>query len=279
MANLTVTELLESGVHFGHRVSRWNPKMKPFIFGKRNLIHIIDLKQTVRGFVRAAHFLNRLAGTGDPILFVATKRQVKNMIASEAVRCDMPFVNERWLGGTLTNFETIRSRLGRLQKLEQMEADGSLATYSKKMIASLMREKRKIKRNLDGIREMKRLPGALVVVDPRREHIAVSEANKLGIPTICIMDTDCDPDVADIVIPANDDALRSVAVLLNKLVDEIIVGRKQYRETAAAEQKARADEGSASGGSDRRLPVLLPADDDLVDELVQENRHRAQGVV
>jgi small subunit ribosomal protein S2 len=235
---VSVDELITSGVHFGHKVSRWNPKMKPFIHGKRNLIHIIDLVETVKGLARGRNFLNRLGKAGQKIVFVGTKRQIKNVVQAEATRAGAPFVNERWLGGTLTNFTTIRSRLKRLEELEKLESEGMLQLYSKKHQARLIRELRRIKKNLDGIRTLERLPGALVVIDPRKEYIAVKEANKLGIPIVAVLDTDCDPGEVDIPIPGNDDAMRSVQILLARLVDAHLEGKASYSEEAAAEARA-----------------------------------------
>jgi small subunit ribosomal protein S2 len=235
---VSVDELITSGVHFGHKVSRWNPKMKPYIHGKRNLIHIIDLVETVKGLARGRSFLSRLGRAGQKIVFVGTKRQIKNVVQAEATRAGAPFVNERWLGGTLTNFTTIRSRLKRLEELERLESEGRLQLYSKKHQARLVRELRRIKKNLDGIRTLERLPGALVVIDPRKEYIAVREANKLGIPIVAVLDTDCDPGEVDIPIPGNDDAMRSVQILLARLVDAHLEGKASYSEEAAAEARA-----------------------------------------
>jgi small subunit ribosomal protein S2 len=243
---------VESGVHFGHRVSRWNPKMERFIYGKRNLIHIINLVETVKGLTRAVGFLKNLCATGQQVVFVGTKRQIKSIIESEAKRCAMPFVTERWLGGALTNFQTIRQRLRRLEQLEELESTGKLGLYSKKIQASLLRELRRIKKNLDGIREMHRLPGALVVVDPRNEIISVKEANKLGIPVIAILDTDCDPEEVDIPIPGNDDAIRSVQVLLEKMVDAVNEGKANFDEHAAMEARAEEAEEQFELASERR---------------------------
>jgi len=208
LAIVSIKELVEAGVHFGHRVSRWDPKMKPYIFGKRNLIHIINLKETIKGLIRSARFLAKVANRGEDVLFVGTKRQARVNVEAEATRCGMPYVTERWLGGTLTNFRTITSRLRRLEELEELEASGRIQLYSKKMIATLTREQNKIRRNLEGIRNMKKLPGALVIVDPRHERNGVAEARKLGIPVICLTDTDSDPDLVDILTPGNDDAIR-----------------------------------------------------------------------
>ena len=241
---LVVKDLIDAGVHFGHRASRWNPKMKPYIYGKRNLIHIIDLKETVRGLLRATKFFQRIASGNGLILFVGTKRQASETIVEECNRCGMPYVTERWLGGTLTNFRTIRSRLERLVELEQILDGEQALSYSKKMISTLTRERRKIERNLSGIRNMTRLPEALMVVDPHREHIAVLEARKLGIKVVALLDTDCDPDFVDLPIPGNDDSMRSIELLLKRLADAIIEGKA----AAPAEPPPREREGERDGG-------------------------------
>ena len=257
MAIVQVKDLIEDGVHFGHRASRWNPKMRPYIYGKRNLIHIIDLRETVRGLLRAYRYLAKVAASGSLVLFVGTKRQAKETIEREAARCGMPFVSERWLGGTLTNYRTIRDRLKRLQELEAMwlpstenpakvdlpaymktmlNESGKLELskapeaaeirgYSKKMVATLNRELTKIQRNLSGIREMNRLPDAIVVVDPKREHIAVKEAQRMGVATVALIDTDSDPDTVDLPIPGNDDSIRSIELILGKLADAVLEGK------------------------------------------------------
>jgi len=226
LASELVRELVDSGIHFGHRVSRWNPKMSPYIFGKRNMIHVIDIRETVKGLIRAKKYIARTVAENGDVLFVGTKRQARHAVESYARHAGMPYVAERWLGGTLTNFETIRSRLARLELLEREEADGTLLQYSKKRIARDNRERRKIKRNLDGIRNMTRLPKALVVIDVHREHIAVKEAKKLGIPTICLIDTDSDPDFADIPIPGNDDSMRSIEVVLRHMAAAVESGKR-----------------------------------------------------
>lgn len=252
MADIDVKELLQAGVHFGHRVSRWNPKMMPYIFGKRHQIHIIDLRETVKGMIRAMRFLSDVVAKGQDVLYVGTKRQARATILANAEECRMHYVDERWLGGTLTNYDTIRSRLKRLQELEQMQEDGTLRSYSKKAISRLMREKRRILRNLHGIRNMSRLPGAMIVIDPRREAIAVREANRLHIPVIAILDTDSDPDAIDIPIPANDDAMRSIQAILSKVTQAIVEGvaarteGKSIPEEPAAEPKAEGAEGKAA---------------------------------
>lgn len=257
MAIVNVQELIESGVHFGHRASRWNPKMRPFIYGKRNLIHIIDLRETVRGLLRAYRFLAKVASRGSLVVFVGTKRQAKEAVEREALRCGMPYVSERWLGGTLTNYRTIRDRLKRLQELEGMwlpagekpdkhnmleymknmknesgkyeltkaPENASIRGYSKKMVAQLNRELSKITRNLQGIREMNRLPDAMVIVDPKREDIAVKEAKRMGVTTVALIDTDSDPDTVDLPIPGNDDSIRSIELMLAKLADAVLEGK------------------------------------------------------
>ena len=257
MALVDVKDLLDAGVHYGHRASRWNPKMRPYIYGKRNLIHIIDLRETVRGLLRSYRYLSQVVSRGQLVLFVGTKRQGKEILAKEAGRCGMPYVSERWLGGTLTNFRTIRSRLNRLKELENMwlpagdnplryEMNSYIAGFmteagkmdlakapdtapirnnSKKMISSLSRELLKIRRNLLGIREMTRLPEVLIVVDPKREHIAIKEAKRMGVTTVSLIDTDSDPDSIDLPIPGNDDSIRSIEVIVAKLADAILEGR------------------------------------------------------
>ncbi len=250
MTGIDIQELIASGVHFGHRVSRWNPKMKSYIYGTKNLIHIVDLRHTVRGLVRAANFLSRLAAAGKDVVFVSTKRQAQAIIRREAERCGMHWVIERWLGGTLTNHTTIRTRLKRLEFLEHLETSGEIDGYSKKMISSFRRERRKILRNLEGIRNMRQIPGALVVVDVKREAIAVKEANKLGLVVIGLVDTDCDPDGVDIVIPGNDDAFRAIEVVLRPLADAVIGGRdKSVSAQAPGGEEAKAAQDAAPEGA------------------------------
>ena len=217
MATGVIKDLIEAGIHFGHRASRWNPKMKPYILSKRSSIHIIDPKQTLKGLLIAKKFVTRTIGQGKDLLLVGTKRQARKAVEDGARRVSMHFVNDRWLGGTLTNYRTIRSRLTRLEKLEQLEADGLMEQQSKKEAARLRREMRKIKRNLDGLRHMDALPGAMFVVDARRETIALREARKLGIPTLALLDTDSDPDMVDIPIPGNDDAMRAIQLVVDEL--------------------------------------------------------------
>jgi small subunit ribosomal protein S2 len=214
--------------------------MRPYIYGKRNLIHIIDLRETLRGLLRAYKYVTQIASQGKLILFVGTKRQAKETIEREAARCGMPYVSERWLGGTLTNFRTIRSRLQRLQELEELESTGAIHTFSKKMISSLSRERKKIHRNLQGIREMSRTPECLIVVDPHREHIAVKEAKKMGVTTVALIDTDSDPDLVDLPIPGNDDSIRSIELIVSRLADAVIEGR-----ASLPREEDRGDKGTA----------------------------------
>jgi small subunit ribosomal protein S2 len=249
--NATVKEFIDAGVHFGCHISRWNPRMAPYIQARRNTIHIIDLRATLKGLLRARNFLYHMAAEGSQILWVGSKRQVKGVIREAGERTGMPVVTERWIGGTLTNFSVIRSRLRRLEELEKMGEDGSISNYSKKVISSLRREQRKIDRNLGGIREMTSIPGAMVIVDPSREYNAVREAKKMGMAVIGILDTDCDPQGIDIVIPGNDDALKSVRLLVENLV------------TAVEEGAANARERMASMGAAERAEELEGTSDDV----------------
>lgn len=245
-------DLLEAGVHFGHQTKRWNPKMKEYIFGERNGIYIIDLGKTVKLFREAEEFVTNLASEGRTILFVGTKRQAKDVIAEEAQRCNMFHVNERWLGGLLTNFATIQRSLGRLRDLETMSTDGRYETLSKKEIARAEKERRKLLKNLDGIRGMSRLPDAVFVVDTKKEQIAVDEARKLKIPVIGIVDTNCDPDEVDFVVPGNDDALRALRLFASKIADAVIAGRDMKQ---SVEAEATREAGPGSEGDDgRRQP-------------------------
>lgn len=230
---ISVKDLLASGVHFGHKVSKWNPKMAPYIYGKRNLIYILDIRETLKGLVKAHAFLFNLAKRGDLVLFVGTKRQAGAIVAQEARRCGMPYVSDRWLGGALTNFATVRERLKRLHEIETMELEGTINRYSKKEISQIMREKRKLKRNLDGIRNMDRLPTAVVVIDPTYERIAVEEANKIKAATVALIDTDGDPDHVDIAIPGNDDSIKVIQLIMGKLADAVIEGRAKSVGTIA----------------------------------------------
>jgi small subunit ribosomal protein S2 len=246
MPSFSARELVAAGVHFGHQTSRWDPKMARYVFTKRKGIHIIDIRETIRGMVEAMAFLRAAAAAGGRFLFVGTKRQARDVVRREALRTGMYFVSGRWLGGTLTNLGSIRTQVKRLDELERMERDGILAEYSKKMIASFNREKRKIVRNLEGIRGMDSIPTAVVVVDPKHEKIAVTEAFKLRVPTIAILDTDCDPDPIDIPIPANDDAMRSVAFIFGHLGRAVIEGRAAGGYSVPQEAPATAPAAASS---------------------------------
>ena len=238
MAIISMKQLLEAGVHFGHQTRRWNPKMAPYIFTERNGIYIIDLQKTVKKVETAYNFLREVAGRGESILFVGTKKQAQDAMRDEALRANMFYVNERWLGGMLTNFKTIQARISRLRKLEEMEAKGTFELLPKKEVLGLRHEMAKLTKYLGGIKDMKKLPGALFIVDPRKEHIAVLEAHKLNIPIVATVDTNCDPDEIDYVIPANDDAIRAVKLLTGKMADAVLEGRQGLQmEKAAAEAK------------------------------------------
>jgi small subunit ribosomal protein S2 len=288
VALVDVKVLLEAGVHYGHRSSRWNPKMRPYIYGKRNLIHIIDLRETVRGLLRSYRYLSQLVSKGSLVLFVGTKRQGKEILEREAARCGMPYVSERWLGGALTNFKTIRNRLNRLRELECMwlpegenparhdmttyvagmitdagklelaraPETAPIRNYSKKMVSSLNRELLKIRRNLLGIRDMNRLPDALVIVDPKREHIAIKEAQRMGITTIALIDTDSDPDPVDLPIPGNDDSIRSIEVIVSKLADAVLEGRAALPPEQQGNFRAAA---RPAGGAPAKAPTPAAA--------------------
>ena len=244
MSNI-VQNLIEAGVHYGHRVSRWNPKMSPYIYGRKNAVHIIDIRETVRGLLRAKKYLAQVASGGSLILFVGTKRQAGSIIEREATRCNMPFVSERWLGGALTNFRTIRSRMSRLEELERIRESDELSQYSKKMQSSLNREYRKMYRNLNGLRSMNRMPECLVIVDPNKEKNALREAKALGIATVALIDTDCDPDLVDLPIPGNDDGIRSIDLILQNLADAVIAGGKSVEAVKEKGDSKQADQTEA----------------------------------
>src|SRR6266576_4761035 len=255
-----VKALVDAGVHFGHRVSRWNPKMQPYIHGKRNMIHLIDVRETMKGLLLAKRLIQQTVASGKDVLFVGTKRQARTVIESEAQRSGMHYVSERWLGGTLTNFRTIRARLNRLEELEKLWETGQIETYSKKMKSTLQREMDKIKANLEGIRRMERMPGIMFLIDTRREHIAVKEARKLGVTTVAMIDTDSDPDLIDLPIPGNDDAMRAIEIIVRELADAVIEAKATRPEkaedaTAAPRRRSsraafRADEGTAGKGDE-----------------------------
>jgi len=254
VANSVVKELIEAGVHFGHRSSRWNPKMAPYIYGRKKTIHIIDIRETIRGLLRASKYLTQVSTGGSLILFAGTKRQAGDVIEREASRCGMPYVSERWLGGCLTNFRTVRSRLGRLEELEAIRSGEELATYSKKMQSALNREYRKMYRNLNGMRSMNRLPECVVVIDPKKEKNAIRESRKLGITTVALIDSDCDPDDIDLPIPGNDDGIRSIEVIVKHLADAVLRGR-----ATVTAQSEGADDSSGETSTEKPAPAAPPA--------------------
>lgn len=235
MSVVSMKQLLEAGVHFGHQTRRWNPKMARFIFTERNGIYIIDLQKTVKKVEEAYDFIREVAASGQTILFVGTKKQAQNAIKDEALRCNMFYVNQRWLGGMLTNFRTIQNRVARLKELEKMFEDGTVEQYPKKEVILMKREMDKLEKNLGGIKDMKKLPGCIVVIDSKKEEIAVKEARKLHIPVIATVDTNCDPDLIDFPIPANDDAIRAVKLLTAKMADAVLEGRQGQQEDEAEE--------------------------------------------
>ncbi len=242
MSVISMKQLLEAGVHFGHQTRRWNPKMKEYIFTERNGIYIIDLQKTVKKIDEAYYFIRDLAMEGGTVLFIGTKKQAQESIEQEAKRCEMFYVNQRWLGGMLTNFKTIQSRINKLRKIEKMEADGDFDLLPKKEVIQLKAEQEKLEKNLGGIKEMKKLPSAMFVVDPRKEHIAILEAKALGIPVVAIVDTNCDPDEADYPIPGNDDAIRAVKLIASKIADAVLEGRQGEQMSDEAIEEVAADE-------------------------------------
>lgn len=253
MSVISMKQLLEAGVHFGHQTRRWNPKMAEYIFAERNGIYIIDLQKTVKKIDEAYASVSEILADGGEILFVGTKKQAQDSIKEEAERCGMHYVNERWLGGMLTNFKTMQSRIKRLRELEKMEADGTFDVLPKKEVSQLMHEKEKLDRNIGGIKNMKRIPDVMFVVDPRKERIAISEAHTLGIPIVAIVDTNCDPDEIDFVIPGNDDAIRAVKLIAGKIADAVIE-LKQGVNFAPAESAAEAE---AEADADVSMDVVI----------------------
>jgi small subunit ribosomal protein S2 len=260
MASTLVQDLIEAGIHFGQRTAAWNPKMSQYIYGKRNGIHVIDIRETVKGLLLAKKYITKTVAEGKDVCFVGTKRQSKSVLETRVPDVKMHWVTERWLGGTLTNFRTIRLRLKRLEELEAIEAKDNFASYSKKMESQLRRESRKIKRNLDGIRGMDKLPGCLVIVDVKHEHTALKEAKKLGVPTIALIDSDGDPDMVDIPIPGNDDSMRAIDVVVRELCMAIADG-KQARQAVDAANTAGASAGAASQEPRRSRRSQYRADD------------------
>lgn len=260
MANQIVQNMIEAGVHFGHRTSLWNPKMAPYIFGRKNQIHILDIRETLRGLLRAKKYLSQVAAGGSLILFVGTKRQAGEAVEAHSERCGMPFVSERWLGGTLTNFRTIRSRLGRLEELEKIRGGAEIDNYSKKMQSSLNREYRKMYRNLNGLRSMNRLPECLFIVDPGKERNAVREAKRLGITTLALIDSDSDPSQIDLPIPGNDDGIRSIELIMKELADAVIEGKGQ-RVMEGNEPEPAAAAAESAAAPKQEIAAAAPAEE------------------
>jgi small subunit ribosomal protein S2 len=263
-APLTMREMMEAGVHYGHQTKRWNPKMKPFIYGARNGVHIIDLQYSVKAFRRAFDFLVNTVASGKPVLFVGTKKQAQDVIREEAGRSNQFFVTNRWLGGTLTNFNTVKGSIERLQGIERMGTDGTFDRLTKKEVIHLTREQEKLEKALGGIKSMGELPGAVFIIDVVKEHIAVSEARKLEIPIVAVVDTNCDPDVIDYAVPGNDDAIRSIKLFASKVADACVLGSRLSRERATQSRQQNQDGGGeapetirvSSGGEGPRVEVV-----------------------
>ena len=245
MANVTVKEMLQAGLHFGHQTRRWNPKMKPYIYGPRNGIYIVNLDLTKRLFDKACDFISSEVKNGGSVLFVGTKRQAQAIINEEAKRCEMFYVDHRWLGGMLTNFQTIKNSIERLKSIESMQADGSINRFPKKEILLMEKERVKLERNVGGIKDMRKLPSVMFVVDPRKETIAINEATKLNIPVVAITDTNCDPDKVDFVIPGNDDAIRSIRLISNYIAEAVLTGQAQKDGEEASDEAVAAAMGDA----------------------------------
>jgi len=244
---ITMKELLEAGVHFGHQVKRWNPKMKKYIFGERNGIYIIDLQKTVKMFEDAYNFVRDISSRGEPVLFVGTKKQAQDVIVEEAQRCGSYYVNQRWLGGILTNFKTIRQSIQKLRNIEKMKEDGTYDLLTKKEVAKLETERVRLEKNLGGMKDMSNFPGAIFIVDPKKEKLAIAEAKRLSIPIVAVVDTNCDPDEIDYVIPGNDDAIRTIRLLSSKIADAILEGKSILSKTTgeASEQEAIEEKKAA----------------------------------
>lgn len=272
MGVVSMKQLLECGVHFGHQTRRWNPKMKPYIFTERNGIYIIDLQKTVKGLEKAYDFVREVSKAGGSVLFVGTKRQAQDPIREEALKSGQYFINQRWLGGLLTNFATIRRRVTRMSELQEMEADGSINKYPKKEVIQLRKEREKLEKYLSGIKNMKETPDALFVIDPRREAIAVLEARKLGIPVISIVDTNCDPDVIDYPIPGNDDAIRAIELIVGLMADAYIEGRQGQDAAREHEEEAGAETQEPAPVFPEELEAVTEAVDKEVVKVIEEQK-------
>ena len=258
MAQVTMRDLLEAGVHFGHQTNRWNPKMRPFIYGARNGIHIVDLSQTVRMFAKAYEFVVNTVAKGQSVMFVGTKKQAQDTVKEQADRANQYYVVNRWLGGTLTNFQTIGKSVEKLKGLDRQAKDGTLDKYTKKERLMIMRERERLENNVGGIKFMKKIPGAMFVIDPKKEEIAIKEANKLGIPVIAVCDTNCDPDGIDYVIPGNDDAIRAIRLFSGSIAEACLEGAKlaQSRRNDSAREAAKGDQSYSAGGRTNEPEVV-----------------------
>ncbi len=271
MANITMKELLEAGVHFGHQTKRWNPKMKEYIFGERNGIYIIDLQKTLKMFKEASKFVQDLASDGRIILFVGTKRQAQDAIAEEATRCGGFYINQRWLGGLLTNWVTVQKSVKRLKELDEMATDGRYELLPKKEVIKLERERKHLQANLAGIKNMTRLPDAIFVIDSNKEQIAVREARKLGIPVVAVVDTNCDPTEVDYVIPGNDDALRAIRLFASKIADSVAEGSQMMSDKQIADMSAAAERAQAEGAAAAEVPEVSTIADDAGEDISMED--------
>lgn len=271
MGVVSMKQLLECGVHFGHQTRRWNPKMKPYIFTERNGIYIIDLQKTVKGLEKAYDFVREVSKAGGSVLFVGTKRQAQDPIREEALKSGQFFINQRWLGGLLTNFATIRRRVTRMTELQAMEADGSINKYPKKEVIQLRKEREKLEKYLSGIKEMRDVPDALFIIDPRREAIAVQEARKLGIPVISIVDTNCDPDVIDYPIPGNDDAIRAIELIVGLMANAYIEGRQGQDAMRAQDEEAAPEQVPAPNFPEELEPVVEQVDKEVA-KVIEEQK-------
>lgn len=271
MGVVSMKQLLECGVHFGHQTRRWNPKMKPYIFTERNGIYIIDLQKTVKGLEKAYDFVREVSKAGGSVLFVGTKRQAQDPIREEAIKSGQFFINQRWLGGLLTNFATIRRRVTRMTELQAMEADGSINKYPKKEVIQLRKEREKLEKYLSGIKEMRDVPDALFIIDPRREAIAVQEARKLGIPVISIVDTNCDPDVIDYPIPGNDDAIRAIELIVGLMANAYIEGRQGQDAMRAQEEEPAPEQEPSPDFPEELEPVVEQVDKEVV-KVIEEQK-------
>ncbi len=281
MLNETIKQLLEAGVHFGHQTKRWNPKMERYIFGERSGIYIIDLEKTAEALKAARDFVKGLATKGEVLLFVGTKKQAQDIIKTEALRCSMPFVNQRWLGGMLTNYTTIRKSITRLRDIERMEQDGTFKNLKKKEVSRLTKELEKLKKNLEGVLAMEELPKALFIVDTKKDDTAVKEANKLGIPVIGLIDTNCDPETIDYPIPGNDDAMKSIRLITSLISESVIEGRKDFLSYLSQEgvaYTAETPEGDAAALAIGSEPQVTPVEEEIIAEVAEKIEERPAAV-